>query len=35
MNTGWKHPAALIIADRIAMGGALAGKPSKWCRMSS
>ena len=29
MISGWKQPSALIMADRMAIGGALFGKPSK------
>jgi hypothetical protein len=32
---GEKHPSALIMAERMAIGGALAGKPWKWLRMLS
>jgi hypothetical protein len=30
-----KHASVLIIEDRIAIGGADEGKPSKWCRIPS
>ena len=35
VSSGMKQPAALIIAERMAIGCAAGGKPSKWCFMPS
>ena len=32
---GRKHARVLIIAESMAIGGALTGKPSKWCLNAS
>ena len=34
-SSGWKQLEVLIMADRMAIGWALGGKPSKWCFMAS